>query len=190
MNEFHYFPSAVYREEIPDWAALALGFCADYYAQAGNTTPMCQTVGFDSDPNLSFLLDHVANRAIEILRRQGYAVDMYDAFVQMWGQSVEDGGGHMVHVHKNSQISGFFVLQAEEGSAYPIFEDPRPAKLMVDLDLTDPTELSVGSPSVHFNNLLPGTLMLFNSWLPHHFVSTGQGKPCKFIHFIVNLKGK
>ena len=190
MNEFHYFPSAVYREEIPDWATLGLDLCADYFEQAGNTKPVCQTAGFDSDPKFSFLLNHVADRSVEILRRQGYAVDAYEAFVQMWAQSVEDGGGHNPHVHKNSQLSGFFVLQAEEGSAYPVFEDPRPAKLMVDLDLANSAELCVGSSSVHFNNLLPGTLMLFNSWLPHHFVSTGNGKPCKFIHFIVNLKGK
>lgn len=190
MNEFHYFPSAVYREEIPDWAALGLDLCADYFTQAGNTTPMCQTVRFDNDPKFSFLLDHVAVRATEILRGQGYAVDAYEALVQMWAQSIENGGSHDIHIHKNSQISGFFVLQAEEGSAYPIFEDPRPAKLMVELDMANPAELSTGSSSVHFNNLLPGTLMLFNSWLPHHFVSTNNGEPCKFIHFIVNLKGK
>ena len=190
MNEFHYFPSAIYREEIPNWAALGLNLCANYFTQAGNTTPMCQTAGFDNDPNFSFLVDHVANRSFEILRGQGYAVDGYEAFVQMWAQNIEDGGGHHIHVHKNSQISGFFVLQAEEGSTYPIFEDPRPAKLMVELDMANTSELTTGSSSVHFNNLLPGTLILFNSWLPHHFVSTGKNKPCKFIHFIIDLKGK
>jgi uncharacterized protein (TIGR02466 family) len=190
VNEFHYFPSAVYREEIPDWTALGLDLCTKYFMQAGDTLPMCQTVGFNNDPRFSFLVDHVANRSIDILRGQGYAVDAHEAYVQMWAQSIGDGGGHVVHVHKNSQISGFFMLQAEEGSAYPIFEDPRPAKLMVEMDMANQSELSVGSSSVHFNNLIPGTLMLFNSWLPHRFVSTGNGKSCRFIHFVVNLKGK
>jgi len=46
----------------------------------------------------------------------------------------------------------------------------------------------MATPQIHFNNVQAGTMMLFNSWLPHMITSNQSNNPTKFVHFILSQR--
>ena len=197
MNEFHYFPSAVYREEKPEWVDHVLKNVERYYEQQkqinkeqNNLWPVIQTGHMGNDPELFFLADYFAKTATDLLRQQGYFIDPFEFYTSgMWGQEIGQGGMHEPHVHANTQMCGLFFLQAPEGGSYPIFSDPRTSKAMTDFMMAD-GELRVGSPKVFFNNMIPGTFMFLNAWLPHQLTINQNTEPTKFVHFTLSAREK
>jgi uncharacterized protein (TIGR02466 family) len=150
-----------------------------------------QTYNLTSDPELSFLSTYFRDTAVEILHKQGYRTDLHDFYTSsMWGQEFGCYGSNLLHVHGNTLMTGFYFLETPEGGPYPIFEDPRPAKLMCDLPLRDHENIYVATPGVHFNNVAPGSLLVANSWLPHRFQMSQSEKSAKFIHFTLSMKEK
>jgi uncharacterized protein (TIGR02466 family) len=195
VNEFHYFQTPVYREERPEWVSHVLKNADRYYAEQKKTNkennmmwPVTQTVHMGNDPELFFLSDYFAKTATELLRQQGYFIDPFEFYTScMWGQEIEKNGMHEPHVHANAQMCGLFFLEAPEGGSFPIFSDPRPAKAMAEFMMVD-SEVRLGTPKIYFNNMVPGTFMFFNSWLPHQFSINQSDRPTKFIHFTLNCK--
>ena len=198
MDSFNYFPSTIYREEHPEWVEHTLGACKKHFewmqkqnGELPKTFPVLQTAHMAQDPELAFLAEYFLAAGTEILRRQGYAIDRYEFYVSgMWGQDIKCYGGHSPHVHKHSQLSGFFFMETPAGGSYPIFLDPRQGKAMIELDIPLTAEVTDACNAVHFNNIKPGTLMLFNSWLPHQLTINTSDTPSKFIHFILAHKDK
>lgn len=196
MNQFHYFSSPIYREEIPDWVPLVSNGMQKYFDQQKNwekennvNYAVTQTPSATNDPDLQFLEFYFRDKAIEILRSQGYLIDGLEFFVPgMWGQEIQKGGMHEPHVHPNTQMCGLYFLDTPEGGSFPIFSDPRPGKLMTDYFTVEDGSLYVGSPKVYFDNVLPGTFMFFNAWLPHQFAISRSETPTKFVHFILTQK--
>lgn len=187
MEAFPYFPSVVYREERPDWVGYTLQVAQKYYAAAPDSGAMAQTMHMANDPDLKFLVDYLVLAADTILRSQGYDVDKYELYVSgLWGQDVKCTGGTNVHVHKNSQICGWFFLETPEGGSYPVYHDPRMNKQMVELDYVQGAELTNASSYVHFNNVKPGTVLMANSWMQHQLTSNNSQTETKSIHFIVS----
>jgi uncharacterized protein (TIGR02466 family) len=140
-----------------------------------------------SDPDLKFLVDYLLESSIDILRSQGYDVDKYEFSVSaLWGQDVKCNGGTNVHVHKNSQICGWFFLETPEGGSFPVYYDPRIQKQMIELDFVQGPELTNASSSVHFNNLKPGTVLMANSWLQHQLTQNISQAETKSVHFVVS----
>lgn len=193
MDAFAYFPSMVYREEHPELVDYTLKVCDKHFAEQAklhetNPLPKCfpvlQTNHMANDPELLYITEFFKTTAINILREQGYRVDNYNFYVQgMWGQDIKCYGGHAPHIHKNSQISGFFFLEVPEGGSYPVFHDPRAGRAMIELDFDIGQNVTVASNQIHFNNMKPGTFMFFNSWLPHQLTLSATDKPTKFLHF-------
>jgi uncharacterized protein (TIGR02466 family) len=191
MDRYDYFPSSVYRDEKPEWVEYALQVSQRYYAAVPPNGMLDQTDHMGNDPDFKFLTDYLLGISDAILREQGYAVDKYELYVSgLWGQDVNCNSGTNVHVHKNSQLCGWFFLETSEGGAYPVYHDPRMNKQMIELDPIQSTELTGASSTVHFNNVKPGTILLANSWLQHQLTNNNSQNKTKSIHFIVSHRDR
>jgi uncharacterized protein (TIGR02466 family) len=187
MDAFAYFPSIVYRDERPEWVDYTKQVVQRYYDAAPQGGDILQTHQMASDPDLKFLVDYILASSVDILRSQGYDVDKYEFSVSaLWGQDVKCNGGTNVHVHKNSQICGWFFLETPEGGSYPVYYDPRIQKQMIELDFAQSKEVTNATASVHFNNLKPGTVLMANSWLQHQLTQNVSQVETKSMHFIVS----
>ena len=186
MDCYAHFPSLVYRVEKPDWVKQTLEATQKYYSNAQNNSPIAQTEQMANDPALKFLGEYLSASAYEILRQQGYDMQKYEIYVAgLWGQGITNQGGTNVHVHKNSQMCGWFFLETTEGGAYPIYQDTRMNKQMVELDYVQGQELTNASSQVHFNDVVPGTILLSNSWVPHQLVQNRVEAQAKALHFTI-----
>jgi len=189
MDRFEYFPSCVYREEHPDWVGYTRQVVQKYYDQTASDSVLGQTVHMADDPDLKFLVDYLVLASDTILREQGYDMDKYELYVSgLWGQEVKCNGGTNVHVHKHSQICGWFFLETPVGGAYPVYHEPRMNKQIIELDSIQGTELTNASEQVHFNSVRPGTILMANSWIPHQLIQSNSQVQTKSVHFIVSHK--
>lgn len=187
MERYEYFPSLIYRDERPDWVGYTLQVVEKYYAAVASVGVVDQTDHMANDPNLKFLVDYLVLASDTILREQGYDVDKYELYVSgLWGQDVKCNGSTNVHVHKNSQICGWFFLETPEKGAYPVYHEPRINKQMVELDYVQGPELVNASSHVHFNNVKPGTILMSNSWMQHQLTQNNSQEQTKSVHFIVS----
>jgi uncharacterized protein (TIGR02466 family) len=142
-----------------------------------------------NDPDLKFLVDYLILASDTILREQGYNMDKYELYVAgLWGQDVKCNGSTNVHVHKNSQICGWFFLETPEGGAYPVYHEPRMNKQMIELDYVCGKELTNASSEAHFDNIKSGTILMANSWVQHQLTPNSAQEQTKSIHFIVSHK--
>ena len=188
METFAYFASPIYREERPEWVGETLEHTQKYYDQM-QPSVVKQTEHMANDPDLGYLTSYFRDRSVSILRDQGYLTDEYEFYVSaMWGQEFACTGSNLLHVHPDSQVSGFYFLETPVGGSYPIFDDPRPAKKMSDLFSEQKEEINLATKQIHFNNVQPGTMMFFNSWLPHMITPNQSESPTKFVHFILSQR--
>jgi len=191
MDRHEYFPSCVYRDEQPEWVGYTRQVVQKYYGANAEHTALVQTGQMANDPDLKFLVDYILLASDTILREQGYDMDKYELYLSnLWGQDVKCTGGTNVHVHKNSQICGWFFLETPEGGSYPVYHDPRMNKQMVELDYVQGTDLVNASSYVHFNNLKPGTVLMANSWMQHQLTQNTAQTETKSVHFIVSHKDR
>ena len=191
MDRFEYFSSCVYRDEQPDWVEYTRQVVQKYYDRSVSNGILDQTDHMANDPDLKFLVDYLVLASDTILREQGYDMDKYELYVSgLWGQDVKCNGSTNVHVHKNSQICGWFFLETPEGGAYPVYHEPRMNKQMVELDYVRGKELANASSEVHFNNVKPGTILMANSWMQHQLTQNNAQTQTKSVHFIVSHKEK
>jgi uncharacterized protein (TIGR02466 family) len=194
MHVFSYFPTFIYREEKPDLVNSTLGFCEEHYehiTQQQAELDVFQTYDLRQDDRLFSLREFFRQSATDILKEQGYIVSDGSLYVSsMWAQKIKRHGHHLAHVHANSLINGLFFLETPENGSYPIFSDPRAGKLMCDLPYERTAELKQCSAEVHFDNVIPGTFLLSNSWLPHSFSYNNSEHETKFVHFMLSVKGE
>jgi len=191
MDRFEYFPSCIYRDEQPEWVGYTRQVVQKYYDAVISGSAVDQTAHMANDSDLKFLVDYLVLASDTILREQGYDMDKYELYVSgLWAQDVKCTGGTNVHVHKNSQICGWFFLETPEGGSYPIYHDTRMNKQMVELDYVQGTELVNASSYIHFNNLKPGTILMANSWMQHQLTQNTAQTETKSVHFIVSHKDR
>ena len=187
MDRYDYFPSSVYREEHPDWVGYTSQVVKKHYEAVASSGVLDQTGDMSNDPDLKFLVDYLVLASDTILREQGYDMDKYELYVAgLWGQDVKCNGGTNIHVHKNSQICGWFFLETPEGGAYPVYHEPRMNKQMIELDYIQGPSLVNASSTVHFNNVRPGTVLMANSWIQHQLIQNNSQAQTKSVHFIVS----
>ena len=105
-------------------------------------------------------------------------------FTEFWVQefSKNGGGHHNTHIHPNSHISGFYFLKCSEKTSYPMFHDPRPGALMTKLPLKDDSQISLAQDIINYKPT-PGTMIFFNSYMPHEYTVDDGIEPFRFIHF-------
>jgi len=191
MDRFEYFPSCIYRDEQPEWVGYTRQVVQKYYDAVISGSAVDQTAHMANDSDLKFLVDYLVLASDTILREQGYDMDKYELYVSgLWAQDVKCTGGTNVHVHKNSQICGWFFLETPEGGSYPVYHDTRMNKQMVELDYVQGTELVNASSYIHFNNLKPGTILMANSWMQHQLTQNTAQTETKLVHFIISHKDR
>lgn len=190
MEGFAYFPAIVYRDERPELAEELVPHAVKYLDEVRDTQGfLCQSGSLQHDPAFRAVADYLLLSAVGILQEQGYVTSRYDFYLSgLWAQEVGRGAGTNVHVHKNSQISGWMFLETPENAAYPIYYDTRMNKAMVELDFAPSEEITNATNSIHFNNVLPGTVLFSNSWMQHQLVGGNAEQPTRCLHFIVSHK--
>ena len=192
MQEFNYFPTTIYRDERPDFLSTVVPVCKKYIEEireGGRTIPIIQTASLVHEPALREISDYLLLTAVNVLKNQGYLVEKYDFYISsMWAQEVSSGSGTNIHVHPNSQISGWFFIDAPEGGSYPMYLDTRMNKSMTELEYAPIEEVVSSTPAIAFNNITPGTVLFSNSWVQHQLVPNSGGQPTTCMHFVISHK--
>jgi hypothetical protein len=190
MEAFAYFPAIIYRDERPDLVESVLPACIQALDQARNPEiPMVQSNHLGNESALREIANYLLLSVVDILRGQGYVTDKYDFYLQgLWAQEISAKAGTGVHIHKNSQICGWFFLETPEGGAYPVYHDTRMNKGMIELDYVQSGEITNATNTIHFNNVQPGSVLFSNSWMQHQLVGGPSELPTRCIHFIVSHK--
>lgn len=190
MEGFAYFPAIIYRDEQPGFLQDIRPLCLKYLSEVRDSkATLYQTRHIGQESLINDFHTYVVNASIEILKGQGYDTSKYDFYVSgMWVQEVNKGHGTDVHVHRNSQISGYYFLDAPEKGAYPIYFDTRNNKNMVELDFVQGNDITNATNSIHFNNVIPGTVLFNNSWMQHQITGCNSDSPTRCIHFIISHK--
>lgn len=190
MEGFAYFPAIVYRDERPDLVEKILPTCIRHLDQVRNPEwSMFQSNHLANEPALQETVNYILLSVVDLLKSQGYDTEKYDFYIQgLWAQEVNRGGGTNVHVHKNSQMCGWFFLETPQNGAYPIYHDTRMNKSMIELDFVQSEEINNATNMIYFNNMIPGTVMFANSWMQHQLSGSNADSPTRCIHFIVSHK--
>jgi hypothetical protein len=190
MEGFAYFPAIVYRDERPDLLdTIAKNFnkllLENTHSPENNY--IVQTSNLVNNVDLRAVADYILLSSVDILKSQGYVTDKYDFYIQgLWAQEIKKSGSTNIHVHKNSQISGWFFVETPVDGSYPIFYDTRLNKSMVELDFVYSNEITNAANTIHFNNIVPGTVIFGNSWMNHQLSYNNSELPTRCIHFIVS----
>ena len=198
------FQSAIYRTEAPQYLDLLNLICDPFIVEAKKkTAPQIVSreakAGKDiGDIGLSYHTENLMKQAElyqfrrfikstseNILDAQGYELKDYDIkFTEMWCQEFanQGGGHHDTHIHWNNHISGFYFLKCSDRTSAPLFHDPRAGKMMTQLPEKDRNVVTLATEKVLLRPK-PGTVMFFNSYLPHQFAVDNGVDPFRFIHF-------
>jgi len=196
-----FFPSLIYFIEKPEWIKDINKISDEYikkakhrdknllhrrkerYGDIGDHGMTYHSSCMIQDIRLTEFKHFVSEMSIEILTSQGYNLDKHKMlWTELWVQEFgKDGGGHHdSHIHGNNHMSGFYFLQCSNKTSYPVFHDPRPGKLMTQL----PVQKGINAAIEKIDyRIIPGTLMFFNSYLPHQFTVDDGVEPFRFIHF-------
>jgi uncharacterized protein (TIGR02466 family) len=194
--KFSFFSSVVYIEEDISWLDSLNKFSDPYINEAieNNKKEFINTQKYISvhhsytlmhDINFSKFINFICKKSYSILDEQGYDLKDYSlALRELWVQefSKEGGGNHSTHTHYNGHVSGFYFLKCSEKTSFPVFHDPRPGKMMIQLPEKDKKKTTEASEKINFITK-PGTFVFFNSYLGHEFVVDYGIEPFRFIHF-------
>ena len=144
-----------------------------------------QSGGLEKISDLSQFVEYVGKRSWDFLDNQGFDLTNHNLiFKDMWYQEFpkEGGGVQESHAHPNIHVSGFYFIESNDKSTRPVFTDPRAGALMTKLPMKETKDICHASTNINFIPQ-PGTLMLFNGYLPHAFPLVSGKEPFKFIHF-------
>lgn len=191
INSFVYFPTIIYRDEQPQWVEFTKQVTEKYFKKQNNDSSFIQTENLVDDVELNFFSEYILKISGDILKNQGYFLEKYNIFLSsLWGQKIFQGSGTDVHIHKKSQLCGWFFLETPENGSYPIYYDPRMNKEIIEMDYIITEQLNVCNSQVHFNNIVPGTILITNSWIKHSLTFHNSKDPTVGLHFIISEKEK
>ena len=145
-----------------------------------------------NDENFLEFTKFICKKSFNYLDEQGYDLSNYFLSVSdLWAQEFakNGGGNHNTHVHSNSHVSGFYFLKCSDRTSYPIFHDPRPGKLIIQLPKKNKFLITEASSSVPVFPS-PGTFIFFNSYLGHEFPVDSGIESFRFIHFNIQALPK
>ena len=208
MDSLVLFESVVYRKELPEYVDKLNKITNDYIFKARKQSK--ESI-YEREKKLRVEIgDHgmsyhshgklyqdkrmadfemlIRSTARNILETQGFDMSGHQLdYTEMWVQQFADRGGghHETPVHWDNHISGFYFLKCTDRTSVPVFHDPRAGRMMLNLPIKDHTKLcyAMERQIVHRK---PGTLFMFNSYLPHEFKVDNGIDAFRFIHF--NIK--
>ena len=203
LTTVHYFISPIYYTDKPEWLKTFNTASDAYIKQArlnnledikkrnkklgnkGEHVWVHHSTTLINDPHFKVIQDYIGATAWNLLDGQGFDLSNHSIFItELWVQEFsKDGGGHhTLHTHWNGHISGFYFLKASEKTSRPVFEDPRPGRVMNLLPVKDASKITDSSYQVNYD-AKPGRLIFFNSYLPHMYAVDHAYEPFRFIHF-------
>ena len=212
MDSLVLFESIVYRKELPEHVDNLIKITNDYIHKARkNTRPEIlkrekkygvaigdHGLSYHShgklyqDKRMADFETLIRVTAKNILGSQGFDVSGHELdYTEMWVQQFADQGGghHETHVHWDNHISGFYFLKCSDRTSVPVFHDPRPGRMMLNLPLKDTSKLCYAMERQSLK-IFPGTLLMFNSYLPHEFKVDNGIDAFRFIHFNIKATPK
>ena len=212
MDSLVLFESIVYRKELPEHVDNLIKITNDYIHKARkNTRPEIlkrekkygvaigdHGMSYHShgklyqDKRMADFETLIRVTAKNILESQGFDVSGHELdYTEMWVQQFADQGGghHETHVHWDNHISGFYFLKCSDRTSVPVFHDPRPGRMMLNLPLKDTSKLCYAMERQSLK-IFPGTLLMFNSYLPHEFKVDNGIDAFRFIHFNIKATPK
>jgi len=189
VKGFQIFPCSVYTIEKPEFLDITREVSKKFLDERKETLdlnpnfPVFMTDNMFNDSELLDFGKFVSQTAWEILKDQGYLMDVFQTyFTEMWVQEHHKGSSMERHIHGNGAIlSGFYFLNCPP-EANIVFHDPRDAKVITSLPEKDGSQGTQASNMIHFN-ANNGLLVFANSWLPHSFNKNIEDTPLTFIHF-------
>jgi uncharacterized protein (TIGR02466 family) len=193
FKEELYFSTPVWMEKKPEFLKQLKIPCDEYIKAAKDKnkelTKNNKDFGFShhslqiqQDIRIKDFVQYVGQRSYDFLVNQNFDLTNHTLiFTEMWVQEfAKKGGHHETHVHYNNHVSGFYFLKSSEHTSCPTFHDPRPGALMTKLPIKPGINHALDAV---FFKTTPGTMMIFNSYVPHSF-SVDHGKePFRFIHW-------
>ena len=201
--KYSFFSSCVYVEEDNSWLAYLNKLSDPYINEAIENNKKLfinnkdfglthHSISLMGDVNFLKFIQFISKRSYSILDEQGHDLKDYSlALRDLWVQefSKDGGGNHDTHTHSNGHVSGFYFLKCSDKTSFPIFHDPRPGKMMIQLPEKDINKITDASEKILFR-LKPGTFVFFNSYLGHEFVVDHGIEPFRFIHFNIQAVPK
>jgi uncharacterized protein (TIGR02466 family) len=202
MN-YNLFNSNIYLEDNISWIDNLNKICDKYIEEAiirdkkyfinsNDFGSVYHSNPLFNDNNFYDFIMFINKKAYSILDKQGYDLKNYYLILnELWVQefSKKGGGHHSLHTHSKGHISGFYFLKCSDKTSYPIFHDPRPGKMMIQLPEKDSNTITDASEKINFKPK-PGTFIFFNSYLGHEFVVDHGIDPFRFIHFNIQAVPK
>jgi len=189
MQTLELFPSIVETYYFPEWIEPLKTVASEVITQTKEQCPNNSTVtcGFNMhyDERIKPIVRQIGKLSRAFLENQGYDLENYRLyFDSFWPQEFsKDGGGfHSRHIHPNTYVSGFFFTECSENTSYPIFHDPRSQKEMMQLPEKNKIDLTSASEVANIRPL-PGSLIIFNSFMPHSYQYDSGIDPFSFVHF-------
>jgi len=192
IESHHYFPSIVYSVDIPKFLEISKEVSEEYLKLNENELdeiyPVRMSENFVHDERMAEFNTFINQTSWDILHSQGYNMSELNTFIQeIWTQEHHKHSLMEQHIHsEGTQLVGFYFLETPENCSRPIFHDPRPSKVILNLAEEDINILTPASIMINFEPK-PGTLIISNAWLPHSFSRHASEEPVKFIHFNITV---
>ena len=212
MDSTVLFQSTVYRQDFPKYVDPLNKITDDYILQArkdyksvivarekkcgvkiGDHGMSYHSPGrLYQDKRKHDFVSFIKTAAGDVLETQGFDISNYSLeYSEMWVQQFADKGGghHEMHVHWDNHISGFYFLKCSDRTSMPVFHDPRPGRMMLNLPIKDYSKLCYAMERQSVRPR-PGRLLMFNSYLPHEFTVDNGIDTFRFIHFNIKATPK
>ena len=192
----NYFSCPIWIEQKPEFLNLAIAGSERHIKEARKNNKdfglAHHSKNLTNDPDFNEFSKYIIQKSFLFLYDHGYCLKDYSLIVTViWVQefSKEGGGNHNSHIHSNNHVSGFYFLKCSDKTSYPIFHDPRPGKLMLQLPEKNIHQITEASEKICIVPK-PGTFIFFNSYLNHEFAVDYGIEPFRFIHFNIQAVSK
>ncbi len=186
FKPYNLFPTNVWEGIFPKYLLPLEKPCDDIIADLNfdGVNKSFQSEDLQDHKSFQSLKDDIKKYSIDFLTSTGSKFNDLK-FTSLWLQEFNSNGGghHTPHVHPNTHVSGFYFLKCSKETSKPIFYDPRPGAEMNKLPWNQDKDITLSCvPSISFN-IIPGTMIIFQSHLNHGH-STDMGRsPYRFIHW-------
>lgn len=191
LDAYTIFPSTIYfgngSKFLNDASSVAnenLETLKAEFPKPNEINPAYQTDDLSGDIRMSEFCEYIGNSGHNILRSQGYNMDIFSVNIKQ--VICEEHQKFSLMKERSdlfdSQLVGFYFLEVPENSSKLVLHDPRPAKKFINLPQVNEHVCSDASVSMNFASN-PGSFIFFNSWIPFTFTKNASDKPFKFIYF-------
>lgn len=186
FRAYNLFPSNVWEAIIPHHLSTLEKPCDDIIKSLtfDGVNRSFQSQDLQQHKDFQNLKKDIEKYSFDFLRSTGSKFDNLE-FTSLWLQefNLNGGGHHDPHVHPNTHVSGFYFLKCSVDTSRPVFYDPRPAAEMNKLPWSQTEDITLSCvPNITFD-VIPGTMIIFQSHLNHgHLPDLGKS-PYRFIHW-------